>query len=335
MSDYAGIIGGGVGAVVGFWVTGGNPAGAKWGWMIGSSIGGAYAASQQVIPGPQIGEIQQQTAQEGSPMPIVFGRSHPIAGNIIASGEPQIIKKRERQGKGGPKVESESAYRTYAVGFCEGPITAFLQVWRNNTLVYNAEDPGMTAENAEFLKYARFFTGGWDQMPSPDLEAVRGAGNVSAYRGRAYMVLAKEDVTDQRGAWSQWKVRVFRGAAATYTTPPYPVYLADGYDSAFVPTGGSEVGWPIEGYDSTFSIASADLRDLLKTTAMLPEGYDSEFTVTGADLRELLKSNTMAPEGYDSTFDVTSAELRTLLLEHSMQPEGIDSDFTIVSASLT
>ena len=208
MSDYGAIIGGTIGAVVGGMTTFG--AGAQWGWMIGSAIGGAWSASQQVIPGPKIGEVSQQTAQEGGPRPIVFGRSHPIAGNIIADGGPRIVVTRERQGKGGPKVESESAFRTYAVAFCEGPITAFLQVWKNNTLVYDIEDPSMEAENEEFLKYARFYLGGYEQMPSPDLEAVLGAGEVHGHRGTAYMVLTDEDVTDQRGSWSQWKVRVAR-----------------------------------------------------------------------------------------------------------------------------
>lgn len=208
MSDYGAIIGGTIGAAIGGMTTFG--AGAQWGWMIGSAIGGAWSASQQVIPGPKIGEIGQQTAQEGGPRPIVFGRSHPIAGNIIADGGPRIVVTRERAGKGGPKVESESAFRTYAVGFCEGPITAFLQVWKNNTLVYDIEDPSMEAENEEFLKYARFYLGDYDQMPSPDLESVIGVGEVHGHRGTAYMVLADEDVTDQRGAWSQWKVRVAR-----------------------------------------------------------------------------------------------------------------------------
>lgn len=208
MGQYGAVIGGVVGAVVGFFA-GGN---VYAGWMIGSAIGGAYSASQQVIPGPKIGDVSQQTSQEGVPRPIVFGRSHPIAGNIICDGGPRIVKRRESSGKGGPKVESESAYRTYAVGVCEGPITAFLQVWKNNQLVYDIEDTGMAEENADFLRYARFFLGGYEQMPSPDLEAIKGAGNISAHRGTAYMVLKDEDVTDQRGMWSQWTFRVARFA---------------------------------------------------------------------------------------------------------------------------
>ena len=35
-------IGAVVGATIGFIVTGGNPAGARWGWTIGSAVGGYF-----------------------------------------------------------------------------------------------------------------------------------------------------------------------------------------------------------------------------------------------------------------------------------------------------
>jgi hypothetical protein len=225
MGQYGGIVGGVVGAVVGSFVPG---LGTQAGWMIGSALGGAYSASRQVIPGPKIGEVATQTAMEGGSRPIIFARSQPIAGNVICDGGPRIVTRRERQGKGGPKVESESAYRTYAVGVCEGPIKAFLQVWRNQILVYDAEDPAMAAENADFLRYARFYLGTFDQMPSPDLEAVKGAGNVSAHRGTAYMVLKDEDVTDQRGMWSNWTFRV--STTATVGVPTDLQLGAEGAD---------------------------------------------------------------------------------------------------------
>lgn len=205
MGQYGAVIGGVVGAVVGFFA-GGN---VYAGWMIGSALGGAYSASQQVIPGPKIGDVQRQTAQEGGFRPIVFGRSYPIAGNVIADGGPRIVRRRESQGKGGPKVESESAYRTYAVGVCEGEAN-LLQAWRNGILVYDGEDPSMTAENNKFLEYATWYPGAFTQPASPDLEEIYGAGQAPFFRGTAYLSIHNEDVTDQRGAWSQWQFRVAR-----------------------------------------------------------------------------------------------------------------------------
>jgi hypothetical protein len=207
VGQYGAIIGGVIGAIIGSFVPG---LGTAAGWAIGSALGGAYSASQQVIPGPKIGDVQQQTSQEGGFRPIVYSRSIPMSGNIIADSEPLIIKKQE-SGKGGPKVESEYAYRTYAVGFCEGE-AELLQAWRNGILVYNVEDSSMAAENAKFLEYARWYTGSFDQNADPDLEVVYGVGNAPFFRGTSYLVLAGEDVTDLRGAWAQWQVRVFRGA---------------------------------------------------------------------------------------------------------------------------
>src|SRR5690606_5498673 len=234
-SDYAGPVLGAVGAVIGGVV--GGPVGAQWGWTIGATLGGVYAQSQQVIPGPKIGDVQRQTQQEGGFRPIVYGRSHPIAGNVIADGGPVIVTRRERQGKGGPKVESESAYRTYAVGVCEGEAT-LLQAWRNGILVYDAEDPYMWGESAAFLEYATWYTGSFDQPASPDLEEIYGAGQAPFFRGTAYLSIHNEDVTDQRGAWSQWQFRVFRGAARSYTTPPYAIHESDDLELNASPMAG-------------------------------------------------------------------------------------------------
>lgn len=193
-----------VGAVVGFIY--GGPTGAMWGWSLGAAIGGAV--DPQVIKGPSIGDLAQQTSQEGVPRPIVFGVSVPIAGNIIASAEPRIVRKK-KGGKGGPKVKTESVFRTYAIRICEGPIDGVLRVWRNNQLVYDARPgSGMTADNIEFLKVARFFLGTFTQNPSPDLEAAFGVGNTPAHRGTAYMVMANEDLTDFRGAIPQFVFQV-------------------------------------------------------------------------------------------------------------------------------
>lgn len=46
MSDYAGPILGAVGAVIGFVATSGSPAGAYWGWSIGSMIGPCEGRSE-------------------------------------------------------------------------------------------------------------------------------------------------------------------------------------------------------------------------------------------------------------------------------------------------
>lgn len=197
-----------IGAGVGFLF--GGPTGAQIGWAVGAAVGNAV--DPQVLPGPRIGEISQQTSQEGGARPIVFALSPPIAGNIIATSEPNIVRSTQSQGKGGPKVETETVYRTYAVGVCEGPITGFWRVWRNGILVYDVSDNSIltTAENDKFLETARLFSGTYSQDPSPDLEAVFGIGTTPAHRGTAYLVQSDEDLTDLRGAIPQYVFQVVR-----------------------------------------------------------------------------------------------------------------------------
>ena len=98
------IVGGVVGAIIGSIIPG---AGTALGWAIGSSLGGAYDTSRMVLQGPKIGDVAGQTSNEGGFRPIVYGRSHPIQGNVIADGGPNTVTTRRRQGKGG---------RTHLVG---------------------------------------------------------------------------------------------------------------------------------------------------------------------------------------------------------------------------
>lgn len=206
-----------VGAAVGFMV-GGGPTGAMWGWSLGAAVGGLV--DPQVIKGPSIGDIAQQTSQEGVPRPIVFGMSQPIAGNVIASGPPRIVKERS-SGKGGPKVESESVYRTYAIRICEGPVS-LIRAWRNNKLVYDIRENSEVsyADNNKFLEKARFFNGTFEQGPSPDLEIVFGVGTTPTHRGTAYLVMADELLNDTGGAIPQWTFQV------TSESPPETLLVA-------------------------------------------------------------------------------------------------------------
>lgn len=325
MGQYGAIIGGGVGAIIGSVVPG---LGTSLGWMIGSAIGGAYSASQQVLPGPKIGEVQQQTSQEGGVRPIVFGRSHPIAGNVIADGGPKIVTRRESQGKGGPKVETESAYRTYAVGFCEGP-SQLLQAWRNGVLVYDAEDPSMAAENAKFLEYATWFTGGFDQGPSPALEEVFGAGQAPYFRGTSYLALHNEDVTDLRGAWSQWHVRVFRGAAKSYTSTPYPAITSEGLRQNTEITGGLIRGEGQETFDSdalsqVVQLTGGRLREPLQ---IIEEGdaLDQTVLITGGRLRQVFVETTSV-EGLAQTTSLTGGRKRVALITQTQQPDLLEQN---------
>lgn len=196
------IVGAAAGAAIG------GVAGAEWGWMIGSVVGNIV--DPVVTKGPAIGDIAQQTSQEGVPRPIVFAVSPPMAGNIVACGQP-VIHTKKSSGKGAPKTQTQTVTRTYAIGVCEGPIASFLRVWRNGTLVFDVLNNSLpSGTNEAWLKACRFFLGDYDQMPSPDLEADDSIGAIPAMRGTAYMVMPNEDLTDLQGAVPQYAFQVYR-----------------------------------------------------------------------------------------------------------------------------
>lgn len=337
MSEYGGIIGGAVGAVVGFYF--GGPTGASWGWSIGASLGGAYSASKQVIPGPKIGDSQKQWATEGAPIPIVFGYSPPIQGTVVADmREPLIVTKRERQGKGGPKVESESAYRTYAIMFCEGQ-TTLRQAWKNGRLVYDATNPAMAADNAAFLEYATWLSGSYDQMPHPALEEIYGVGNAPAFRGRSVLVLDKEDVTDMRGGRNQWHVRVFRGAAKSYTTPPYPIIFFDSLNVTSETLRGVQWEQPLDELNIGALTVGGSLREVLQTYSIAPEPVDI-FAITFAgeleDEPDPLKQYGYGTESLDIGATTTGGSIElTLLRYENYLPESFDIGGITTGGSLT
>jgi len=195
-----------VGAAIGGYF--GGPAGAQAGYMIGSVVGNAV--DPQIIKGPSIGDGVMQTSKEGVPRPIIHGTAC-IAGNLIDRSEIRKWKKRTKQGKGGPVNVEERMSLTFAIRICEGPIAGIRRVWEDEKLVYDVRpEPDLSAEDsARYAAKFRFFNGSEDQLPSPALEKVRGAGNVPSYRGTAYIVFDDLDVTDRRGSVPNFRFEVF------------------------------------------------------------------------------------------------------------------------------
>lgn len=206
-------VGGALGAVVGFSV-GGGPAGAQWGWAIGSAIGASFTTIKQ----PRIGDLAEVRAGEGGARARVYGTFRPIGGQVVWAGKPREIRRRQRQGKGGPKVETSTILRSYAIGICEGPINGVTRIWRNNELVYDVRPTSeILAESAQWIQGKTLLLGGWDQLPHPTIEAEAGAGNAPAMRGTALLVITDEDLTDLRGAIPAYQFEVGAGAAFSFS----------------------------------------------------------------------------------------------------------------------
>lgn len=190
-------IGGVVGGVIGFFV--GAP---QLGFAIGSMVGAAL--DPQILQGPRLGDIPVQTSQEGVFRPIIYGAPQPFPGNIIMTGPKVFSVKRERQGKGGPIIESEQVHQTYAIRICEGPAVV-LGIIRDGKLVYDRTGTQpLDADSASFASKVVLYEGNETQLPDGSLEGLPsanggGVGNVPAHRGTAYMVVVHDDLTPTGG----------------------------------------------------------------------------------------------------------------------------------------
>jgi len=193
------------------------------GFAIGSLVGNMVDPVQ--IQGPKIGDMAVQTSRDGVPRPIVFGTAA-VMGNIIDRGEPRIVKKKEKQGKGGPETVTEHVYMTFAIRVCEGPVTSISRVWENEKLVYDVT-PGSTisGDAADWLSKVNFYYGGETQLPDPALEVIHGVGSTPAYRGTCYAVWDKKDLTEFGGAIPQYRFEVNGGDFGFDTYAAYVINL--------------------------------------------------------------------------------------------------------------
>lgn len=251
--------------------------------------------------GPALGEMAQQTSQEGTPRAIVWGVVRPIAGNLIAVQDPpkiRKIKQKQEGGKGGGSksktVYVDAAFRTYAIRICEGPVTGIRRVWRNNKLVYDNRT-GSTwgaKNNRTFLAKARFYLGGWSQMPAPELQAIFGMGNVPAHRGTCYMTMNDEDLTEMGGAVPQYIFEVERAEGYYLTSMPYPVEDLQSLNAQSAAVDGP-LNFPTETLGAgSAGIVGGSLRSpLINYDTGKPEGVDADSaTIDGGQLIKMLIS---------------------------------------------
>lgn len=228
--QIGGIVGAGVGALLALPTGGMSVAwGAQIGYALGSAIGG-YVDPMRV-KGPQITDAASQTSSVGMPLPFGYG-TFATSGNVIWADELKEHVKRQRQGKGGSTKTTTYTYtRSYAIGVCEGPIYGFLMIRRNGKTVYNSDPAAPVADkdySAKWLQRATLYYGDDAQLPDSTIEAVEGAGNVSAFRGLAYIVIENEDLTDLAGAVPQYEFIVQATRPDVYvTSEPYPAHYVD------------------------------------------------------------------------------------------------------------
>lgn len=210
------IIGGVVGAVIGFYV--GGPVGALQGAALGAGIGGYLDPPKgPTIQGPRLNDLAVQTSTYGSFIPRVYGTvgAH---GNILWLENNQLketVRKKKQGGKGGggsTTVETFSYSATTILALCQGPIAGVRRIWCMDKLIYNAGSDDLEtiiASNQNATGW-RLYLGTDDQMPDPRYEAEHGVGNVSAFRGIAYIAFYDFQLADYSNTLqaAQFKVEV-------------------------------------------------------------------------------------------------------------------------------
>lgn len=218
MSSNGQIIGGVVGAVVGYFV--GNPV---LGAQIGMTIGGLVDPAK--VQGPRLDDLAQQTSTYGAFIPRAYG-TIAVHGNVFwIQGDSLIERSAEDSGKGGPTVEEFEYFASFAVSLCEGPIDGIRRIWIGGQLWYDAGSADLAtviASNESSTKFT-LYTGTETQEADPLIQADRGAANVPAYRGIAYIVFNELPLNDYGNtlAGTQVKVEVVKSGTLTYILEEY------------------------------------------------------------------------------------------------------------------
>lgn len=208
MSSPGQIVGGVLGAVVGFFTPAGPIIGAQIGMMVGGYIDPPKGPN---ITGPRLSDLSQQTASLGLVIPRLYGTAA-LFGNIfwIENNQLKEVEATEEQGGkggGGAEVTTYSYFGTFALGLCQGPIDGIKRIWIGGKLIYDAAANTISAEMAttEALGISSplrsgsavvglegttmaFYYGGPDQPADPRMQAALGVDNCPAYRGLAYIV---------------------------------------------------------------------------------------------------------------------------------------------------
>ncbi|GAB3099659.1 hypothetical protein G8770_03510 [Aestuariicella hydrocarbonica] len=217
MSDMSAgqIVGGIVGAVVGFFGGGYNPATAAQGFVIGAGIGGVIDPQEgPKIKAPPDNQLEFQTSTYGIEKPDFYG-SPIVSGNIIyfENGKlKRVVTEEESGGKGGgggSTVEVVDYYGTWAVALGNArPGAKLRRLWLGNRLFYDAT---ATPDLAPYYssgaimgaviqatknsnKFA--FYDGTQTTPNARIASIVGAANAESYEGTMYLMMYDVHMAD-------------------------------------------------------------------------------------------------------------------------------------------
>ena len=213
MSSVGQALGGIVGGTIGFFV--GGPAGALKGAQIGIMAGGIIDPPPgPVINGPRLDDLSVQTSTYGAFIPRNYGTIAQTGNVFWLKGDAltETPVSTESGGKGGPTTTTNTwdYSATFAVGLCQGPIDGVRRIWIGNQLWYDAgsDDIQSIIASNESSSLFTLYLGTDTQLPDPLIQSDKGAANVSAYRGLAYIVFDNLPLADYNNSLVGAQVKV-------------------------------------------------------------------------------------------------------------------------------
>ena len=169
------------------------------GFALGSMLGGVLfpqdGPPDQIQEGPRLHDLKVQSSAHGAMLPLVYGTVR-IAGNVIwaADLEEQVVTETNSasggKGGGGSVTSTTRSYiyfASFAVGLCAGAIQSVDRVWANGKLVHDS--------TSSLLDMA-VYLGDETQVPDDRIESALGVGFVPAYRGMAYAVINRLNLSE-------------------------------------------------------------------------------------------------------------------------------------------
>ena len=200
------------------------------GGVIGSVIDQELFGSSSHHEGPRIGSLRVMSSEEGSPIPVVYGRMR-LAGQVIwasnlvetATTTTQSASGKGGAGGGGNSSTDYSYFANFAVGLCEGEISGIGRCWAD----------GKEIDIQTFSP--RLYLGTETQSADSLIVAIEGPSNAPAYRGLAYIVFERLPLASFGNRLPQFSFEVIRkgnGAAdALKAVSIIPGSTEFGYDT--------------------------------------------------------------------------------------------------------
>lgn len=138
----------------------------------------------------RVDEIRLQSASQGTPIAVVYGRNR-LSGTIIwTTGitESSATSTVGGKGGGGSQVTNYTYTASLAVVICEGTLTKVRRIYANEKVIYDWRT-GASPVYAEYLNSSRvrIYLGNQTTADAA-IEADKGVGNVPAHKGLAYVV---------------------------------------------------------------------------------------------------------------------------------------------------